>query len=79
MSEFFLCNLNIGGNAVIKGYSPNSDLKIKRRLMELGFVIGESVRVEDVSIFKEVMLFSVRGYLISLRKEIAKCIEVEAR
>lgn len=79
MSYFFLCNLKVGENAIIKGYLYNSDLKIKRRLMELGFVVGESVRLEEVSMFKEVMLFSVRGYLISLRKEIAKYIEVEGR
>lgn len=59
---------------LIDGAAP---LKIKRRLLELGFTSGQKVKVVRKSLLGETYLIELRGYSISMRKELAKYLIVE--
>jgi len=50
---------------------------LKRRLMDMGVLVGESVWVEKVAPFGDPIELSVKGYKLSLRKGEAESIEVE--
>lgn len=72
-----LCNLDINTQAIIIGYDKTIDAKTKRRMLELGFVNGKKVVLLQKSILGEVILVEINGYLLSLRVEIAKHIQVK--
>lgn len=46
------------------------------RLLELGFTPGQNVKVIAKSLFKDPVAVSVRGTIIALRNDEAKCIKV---
>lgn len=50
----------------------------RRRLMELGVLPGTKVTVVRVAPLGDPIELSVRGCMLSIRKEEARCIEVEA-
>lgn len=60
------------------GYITNikGNLKIKTRLLELGFTKGTLVKVLNVSSLKNSYLLELRGYILALRKSAVKLIEV---
>ena len=70
-------NLKMGKFSVLKGISSNANVRIKRRLLELGFTKGQSVRIIKKSLLGKTVLVQVRGYILSLRKELAELLEVE--
>ena len=51
---------------------------IKRRMLELGLTTGQKVRVARKSILNKVLLIEIRGYMLSIRKNIADHILVES-
>ena len=51
---------------------------IKRRLMDMGVLVGEVIKVEKVAPLGDPIQFSIKNYSLSLRKKEAKDIEVEA-
>ena len=55
----------------IIGYSEKSPLKIKRRLLELGLTEGQKIRVVRKSLLGKAFLIEVRGYSLSIRKNLA--------
>lgn len=59
------------------GFSQDISLKIKRRLLELGFVKDTIITLSQKSFLNEVLLIELNGYCLSLRSDIAKCIIVE--
>lgn len=68
--------LGIGRRGVLIQIQGCIDKKIFRRLLELGFVSGAKVRIEQKSMAGDVLLVEVCGYLLSIRKNIAKYILV---
>ncbi|KAA0892127.1 FeoA family protein [Oryzomonas rubra] len=50
---------------------------IKRRLMDMGVLAGEPVRVEKVAPLGDPIEVTIKGYHLSLRKKEAEGIEVE--
>lgn len=60
-----------------KVVSIESNIHLKRRLLELGFIQGTIIKIEDVSPLKNSYLIQVRGYLIALRKSAVNSIKVE--
>lgn len=50
---------------------------VKRRLWELGFSRGQSVRVVEKSLLKKVSLIEIRGYLLSVRTALLSCVVVQ--
>lgn len=57
--------------------SINADLKIKRRLLELGFVVNEKVLILKKSRLKGVYLLQIKGYVLALKKKEVANIMVE--
>lgn len=51
--------------------------KYGRRLAEIGFVSGEKVKIIRKSFLGKTFLVGVKGYVISLRKDIAMHIKIK--
>ena len=51
--------------------------KIRRRLLEFGFTKGQKIRVIRKSILGQTYLIELRGYLLSMRKQMAEFLVVE--
>jgi Fe2+ transport system protein FeoA len=49
---------------------------IRRRLLEMGFVRGEQLRVEKLAPLGDPMELVIKGYHLSLRREESACILV---
>lgn len=58
----------------ISEYSPP---QIKRRLLDLGFTHGQNVRIIGQSLLKKAYLIELRGYILTLRKDIVSYILIE--
>lgn len=69
-----LSELTVGQNAVILSFEKD-DIFIK--LMEMGCVPGEKVRVEQIAPLGDPISISVSGYRLSLRVNEANSIFVE--
>ena len=50
---------------------------IKRRLMDMGVLVGEEVRVEKIAPLGDPIEVSIKNYSLSLRKKEAEGISVE--
>ena len=61
----------------IIGFCGEKD-KVYRRFLELGFSIGQRVRVLEKSLQKKVFLIELRGYVLSVRSSLLKKIEVSS-
>ncbi|MBQ0017538.1 MAG: ferrous iron transport protein A, partial [Clostridiales bacterium] len=51
-------------------------LHLKRRLLDLGFTEGTLVRIINISPLKNSYLVELHGYIIALRNNAVKCVEV---
>lgn len=69
-----LTNLSSGEAGYI--VNINGNLKIKTRLLELGFTKGTLVRILNVSSLKKSYLLEIRGYILALRHNAVKLVEV---
>ena len=67
-----LDDLSIGDYAFIDYIKEACQDDTKRRLLELGFVKGSKIKKNSVSILKEVILVEICGYMLCLRRDIAK-------
>lgn len=59
----------------ITGFCGEKD-KVYRRFLELGFSLGQRVKVLEKSFQKKVFLIEVRGYILSVRASLLQKIEV---
>lgn len=59
----------------IVGFSSENDA-VLRRFLELGFTVGEKVKIVATSLQKKVFLIELRGYLLSVRAGLLGRIEV---
>lgn len=50
---------------------------VMRRFFELGFAVGEKVRIVATSLQKKVFLLEIRGYLLSVRSALLARVEVK--
>lgn len=69
-----LSEIKVGGTAIIKEFN-NDEIFLK--LMEMGFVPGEKVTVDQVAPMKDPISISVAGYQLSLRLNEAEHVFVE--
>jgi ferrous iron transport protein A len=60
-----LAQLNLGETAVIESFTDD-DMSLK--LLEMGCVPGEEVRLSKIAPFGDPIAISVAGYTLSLRK-----------
>ncbi len=68
-----------GTSAVVREVGSKGDFRLRRRLLELGFLPGTDVTVRGRAPFGDPMLFFLRGYELTLRASDAKEILVEAK
>ena len=61
----------VGENYSIKGIKENSPHKIKRRILELGFTPGQKVKIIRKSLLCKAYLIELRGFTLTIRKDIA--------
>lgn len=69
-----LSEIKVGATVVIKEFN-NDEIFLK--LMEMGFVPGEKVTVDQVAPLKDPISVSVAGYQLSLRLNEAEHVFVE--
>ncbi len=69
-----LSEIKIGQEVIIRSFK-NDDIFLK--LMEMGCVPGEKIKVEKIALFKDPISISVAGYTLSLRLNEAEHILVE--
>lgn len=70
--EVSLADINVGEEVSVFCFLNGTDYKTKRRLLELGFVKNARVVLCGKSFLKDVLLFEVNGFMLSVRKVIAK-------
>ncbi len=71
-----LCDVEINKEYKIVEF-VEGPFAIKRRLFELGFIRGRSIKVIRKSLIKKTILVEIEGYLLSLRCTVAQIILVE--
>ena len=68
-----LADLKKGEEAIIESFS---DVDMSLKLMEMGCLPGEKVRVEGIAPFGDPIAISVAGYMLSMRKDEAAMINI---
>ena len=61
----------------VKVVKLNGSGAVKRRIMDMGITKGVEVYVRKIAPLGDPVEFTVRGYVLSLRKEDAEMVEVE--
>ena len=69
-----LKNLKSGESGYI--VNVNGNLKLRSRMLELGFTKGTLVRILNISSLKKSFLIEIRGYILALRSDVISLIEV---
>ncbi|MBN2830113.1 MAG: metal-dependent transcriptional regulator [Candidatus Cloacimonetes bacterium] len=70
-------HLRIGETATIKGYALDTDPEYKSKLLRMGLIKNTKLKVVRVAPLGDPIEISINNYHIILRKEEAKCVEVE--
>lgn len=71
-----LSEMSVGKVAIISGFE-NDDIFLK--LMEMGFIPGETVMVDQIAPLGDPISITVAGYHLSLRLDEAKMIWIEEK
>lgn len=71
-----LDKVKIGKEYKIIGFDGEVD-KVLCRFFELGFTIGQSVKIVSTSLQKKVFLVQIRGYLLSVRANLLSKVQVK--
>jgi len=74
ISTCFLSELKAGDSAVIESFSEN---EISEKLMEMGCLPGEAVKLERIAPLGDPLIISISGYELSLRKAEAATVLVK--
>ena len=69
-----LSDLKIGESGVIHSFE-NDEIFLK--LMEMGCIPGETIRVEQIAPLGDPIAIDIKGFILSLRKSEAKKIRVK--
>lgn len=63
----------------VVGFDNKIKLPIKRRLLDLGFTVGQEVRLLRKSLLGKAYLIEIRDFVLTLRNDIVSQILVESR
>lgn len=74
-----LSDLRLGDKAIIKGIAKDCPKEVHQRFLDLGFVAGATIEVHSISPLKDPIAYSIYNTIISLRKEDAAMILLEAK
>lgn len=69
-----LCDGKVNKTYRVVGVSGQG--KETRRLLELGIIAGQPIKILNKSSLKKVYLVEIRGYLLSVRASILKLVQV---
>ena len=72
-----LASLKIGQTAVIAGFTPESRQEVRQRLLDLGFVRGSKIKIENVSPLADPIAYTIHHTQIALRKSDALCVLIQ--
>lgn len=72
-----LLDLQQGEEVTIRGLNPDIEVDLRRYLLGMGLVKGAKIKKEKIAPLGDPIIFKLKDYLICLRKEEAKQIEVE--
>lgn len=72
-----LSDLKYGESAVIIGISADCNNNIRQRLLDLGFVKGADVSVQNISPMGDPVAYCIHDTLIALRNEDARFIQIK--
>jgi len=73
-----LSELELGAEATVHGLSPRCIGAERRRLLDLGFILGTRIRAEFESPFRTPRSYLIRGSMIGLRREQAEKVLMES-
>lgn len=73
-TETRLSELTYGEEAEILGIDESCKGEVRRRLLDLGFVRGTKITVQNISPLSNPVAYTLRNTLIALRNEQAACI-----
>lgn len=65
--------------AIITGLSKNCNQEVKQRLLDLGFVRGSEISIQNISPLGDPIAYIIHDTLISLRKEDAINVLIELK
>lgn len=71
-----LRDIPVGGSAKVTKLTGTG--AVKRRIMDMGLTKGAEVKVVKVAPLGDPLQLNVRGYELSIRKDEAETVEVEA-
>ncbi len=63
-------------NKTYRVVGVNGQGKETRRLLELGIIAGQPIKILNKSSLKKVYLVEIRGYLLSVKASILKLVQV---
>ncbi len=63
-------------NKTYRVVGVNGQGKEARRLLELGIIAGQPIKILNKSSLKKVYLVEIRGYLLSVKASILKLVQV---
>ena len=72
-----LADCKVGQNKKIVRIDPKAPIKIRRRLLELGWTNGQRVKILRRSFFGQTFLIEIRFFCLSVRKNLAEYVFVE--
>jgi len=75
----YLGNLEKGQNAVIIGIIADCKEEIRQRLLDIGFVRGTKISLQNKSPLNDPKAYLIHDTLISLRKEDAQKVLIEIK
>ncbi|WP_200859615.1 FeoA family protein [Sphingobacterium paucimobilis] len=74
-----LTSLQKGQQAKVKGIKEGCPYEIKQRLLDLGFVHGAAIRIQNISPLGDPIAYEIHRTLICLRKEDALYVGIEIK
>ena len=77
--NYNLAQLQKGQSAIIKGLSPECNREVRQRLLDLGFVRGSEISVQNISPLKNPIAYNIHDTLISLRNEDAAKVLIKVK
>lgn len=67
-----LSQIKLNKSYILNGFNSTLPLKLKRRLLDLGFIYGEKIVFCNKSLLGKTYLIQIRGIMLSLRDQIVK-------
>lgn len=74
-----LKNAKFGREYEIECIDDNAPIKIRRRLLDLGFTSGQKVTCVRKSLLGKAYLVEIRFYTLSIRKQVAEAVLLKER